>query len=569
MKNIHIKNLPWADFGWKKFHWNKKVWIPAVVLVFLAVAGFTAWRIYAQRQAQANAETETLQTSTATRGSLVVSASAAGKVIAAAEISVGFDEKGTLAELLVKEGDEVKAGDVLARLQTDQTEEEIALALAEAELNVLTAQQALDEIYSSAQVDAAQALKDAETAEQALQDLQNYDLTIAEAAQAVAEAREAAKTALQSYNGTRSTADDNTIAQAYAEMVLAKADLEDLQGKFDDYYKKGDDDLEKAAIQLKLSAAQTAYDTKVAYYNAVTGTGSELDLASTEANLAAAEAALASAEREYERVKDGPSAGEIALAEANLAAAQAKYETLKNGADPEEIAQAEAELASAKAELAVAREDQAVIDLLAPQDGTILSIDASAGESISAGALMTLADLSQPLLEIYLDETDLDMIALGYEVEVVFDALPDSTFTGHVTQVSPSLETVSMVETVVAQVRLDETSYAKPLSLPVGSNASVEVIGGRAENAVLVPVEALREIDTDEYAVFVVEDDEPVLRMVTVGLMDYTSAEITSGLEPGEVVTLGAVVSSSSSSSESNNQMMPPGGGEIMIMQGP
>jgi multidrug efflux pump subunit AcrA (membrane-fusion protein) len=75
----------------------------------------------------------------------------------------------------------------------------------------------------------------------------------------------------------------------------------------------------------------------------------------------------------------------------------------------------------------------------------------------------------------------------------------------------------------------------------VGSNASVDVIGGRAENAILVPVEAVREIAPGEYAVFVMEDGEPKLRVVTVGLMDYSSAEITSGLEAGEVVTTGVV----------------------------
>jgi len=100
----------------------------------------------------------------------------------------------------------------------------------------------------------------------------------------------------------------------------------------------------------------------------------------------------------------------------------------------------------------------------------------------------------------------------------------------------------------------------------------VEVIGGRAENAVLVPVEALREIDTGEYAVFVMENGEPVLRNVTVGLMDYTSAEITSGLEAGEEVTTGEVATggqSSSSSQSSNQQMMPPDGGDMMILPPP
>jgi len=570
MKNIALKKLHWSDFGWKGFHWNKKIWVPAVVLIVLAVGGYTAYRLYTQSKAETAAtSTSTLQTATARLGSLTVSASAAGKVIAATETNIGFDESGALSELLVKEGDEVQAGQVLARLETDQTEEEIALALAEAQLNVLTAQQALDDIYSNAQVDAAQALKDVEDAEQALEDLQSSDLSVAEAAQAVADAQEALKTEQRSYNGARSTADKNTIAQAYAELVIAKANLKEIQEKFDDYYKKPDDDLEKAAVQLRLSAAQTAYDTAVSYYNAVTGTGSELVLAQTEADLAAAQATLADAQRAYERVKNGPSAGEVALAEANLAAAKARYATLKDGADPVEIEKAEATLASAKAKLAVAQEDQAVIELTAPQDSTILSIDSAVGQEIDAGPFITLADLSQPLLEIYLDETDLDMVAVGYEADVVFDSLPDDTYVGHVIQVSPSLETVSNVATVVAVVQLDSDSYAKPLSLPVGSNATVDVIGGRAENAVLVPVEALREISSGEYGVFVMENGEPTLRLVTVGLMDYTYVEITSGLEAGETVTTGEVATKQSSDTTTVStasgafEQMPPDGGMI------
>jgi multidrug efflux pump subunit AcrA (membrane-fusion protein) len=69
----------------------------------------------------------------------------------------------------------------------------------------------------------------------------------------------------------------------------------------------------------------------------------------------------------------------------------------------------------------------------------------------------------------------------------------------------------------------------------------VDIIGGRAENAVLVPVEALRELGPEEYAVFVVEDGEPTLRIVEVGLIDFVSAEIISGLDAGEIVTTGIV----------------------------
>jgi multidrug efflux pump subunit AcrA (membrane-fusion protein) len=250
---------------------------------------------------------------------------------------------------------------------------------------------------------------------------------------------------------------------------------------------------------------------------------------------------LADAEREWERVKDGPSAGDIAMAEAELAAAQAEWEVLEDGPDPAEIVLAEAELANAQAKLDLAQEEQAVIELVSPINGTILAIEASIGESIGTSPFITLADLEQPLMEVYLDETDLDKVAVGFEAEVIFDAFPGDTFTGHIVLVDPSLSTVSNVQVVRTLVSLDADSFAKPLSLPVGLNASVDIIGGRAENAVLVPVEALRELGPEEYAVFVVEDGEPTLRIVEVGLIDFVSAEIISGLDAGEIVTTGIV----------------------------
>ncbi len=541
MKTSVVTNLPETSPSLNGILRRKWTWLVILAVVLVVAGGYAAYRLFYTPSSTDTSAAPPVQTAVTRQGDLIVFASGAGSVVPATEIGIGFEDSGTLSELMVKVGDRVQAGQALARLQTDKTDEEVALAIADAELNVLTTQQALDDIYSNSELDAAQALIDIEDAQQALEDLQNIDLSQAQALQAIAEAEEAVKNAQRIYNSVRLPADDNTIATAKAELVLAEKSLKDQQEKFNDYVNKPDTDLGKANQQLKLSQAQAAYDSALSYYNAVTGTGSELDQESSAADLSAAQAQLAQAQRDWERIKDGPSPGEIALTEANLAVAQEKYDTLKNGADPAEVALAQANLANAKAKLAVAQEDQAVVDLVAPMVGTIMSIDASVGEVVGTGAIITLADLSQPVLEVYLDETDLDKVVVGIEAEIVFDSLPDDTFTGHITEVSPSLESVSGVDTVVALVQLDADSFSKPLTLPVGSNASVEVIGGRAENAVLVPVEAVREIGPDEYAVFVVEDGEPKLRIVTVGLMDYTSAEILSGLKAGDVVTTGVV----------------------------
>lgn len=524
----------------KDFLRSRYLWITLGVILLVVIGGYFALDYFSADSAEVS-EAPQIQTSVARSGDLTVFATGAGQVIPATEVNLGFDESGTLDELLVKVGDQVQAGEVIARQETNQSEDEITLALAEAELNVLTAQQALDDIYDSIQIDTAQALLDVEEAQQALEDLLSGDLRLAQALQTVAEAEEDVSQAQRTYNATRSTSSQSTIDAAYAELVLAEKKLKDQEAKFDDYANKPDDDLGKANAQLKLSAAQAAYDDALRYYNAVTGTGSELELELSSADLATAQAKLAEAQRDYELIKDGPTLGEIAFAEANLALTEAKYETLKDGVDPAEVALAEANLANAQAKLALAQEDQAVIDLLAPMDGTIMSINASVGEAVGTNAMIVMADLQQPVLEVYLDEADLNKVAVGFEVEVVFDSLPDELFTGQVTEVSPSLQTVSNVDAVLAWVQLDTESISKFQSLPVGSNASVDVIGGRAQNAVLVPVEAVREIGPGEYAVFVMEDDEPKLRIVTVGLMDFTSAEILTGLSAGEIVTTGVV----------------------------
>ncbi|NOR83598.1 MAG: hypothetical protein GQ526_08910, partial [Ardenticatenales bacterium] len=77
----------------------------------------------------------------------------------------------------------------------------------------------------------------------------------------------------------------------------------------------------------------------------------------------------------------------------------------------------------------------------------------------------------------------------------------------------------------------------------IGANAAIDVIGGRAENALLVPVEALNEIAPGKYAVFVMDPTHygPVFTLVDVGLMDYSFAEIISGVDLGDVVTTGIV----------------------------
>jgi HlyD family secretion protein len=169
-------------------------------------------------------------------------------------------------------------------------------------------------------------------------------------------------------------------------------------------------------------------------------------------------------------------------------------------------------------------------------------VDVALGERVTADTgIISVADLSAPLVEIYVDESDMAMLVLGYEAELSFDSIPDQVFTGKVVQIDPQITAVSGVNVLRGMIQLDADSFAKPGLLLPGMSASVDVIGGRATNAVLVPLEALRDLGDDQYAVFVMENGEPRLQVVEVGLRDVTYAEITSGLEGNETVTTGIV----------------------------
>jgi len=173
--------------------------------------------------------------------------------------------------------------------------------------------------------------------------------------------------------------------------------------------------------------------------------------------------------------------------------------------------------------------------------------------------------LEDPLLCFWVEESDMSGVAVGNRVEIVFEALPDDTFTGEVIRVDPALVTVDRTLAVQAWASVDLASH--PANLLGGMNAEIEVISAESTDTLLVPVQALRELGEGQYAVFVMQPDgEMELRPVEVGLQDFVNAEIVSGLEMGEIVSTG--VEESVETEVPEQEMMMPGGGIIMMPGG-
>jgi multidrug efflux pump subunit AcrA (membrane-fusion protein) len=327
-------------------------------------------------------------------------------------------------------------------------------------------------------------------------------------------------------------------------------------------------------LNLQLAKQKVVVEDAMYKLNSIDDAVDPVDMSVAETQLATAKAELAAAQRKLEILEAGPKKGIVSLAEVNLATALADWEQIKDGPD---VVRAEVQLEEARLELEILKQESTIIDLVAPIDSTVIALNAAVGDRLSIetetsspgtgsdsseprseidtfeeiffgstssnteedGSLITIADLSQPQLEVSLDETDFRNVAVGYPVKVVFDAFPDEVFSGEIVQISPQLETVSNVQVIQTLIRLDETSYAKPNILPIGLFASVEVIAGEAAGVVLVSYEALVEVDPEKYVVFVIENDLPQMREVIVGLMDFTSVEIIDGLSAGEIVAIG------------------------------
>ena len=149
-------------------------------------------------------------------------------------------------------------------------------------------------------------------------------------------------------------------------------------------------------------------------------------------------------------------------------------------------------------------------------------------------AVVTISNMDQPYtLDVNLDETDWDKAKVGYTASVTFDLLPDDNYPAKILQVYPMLDDSSGTSMVHIVVQLDHQISA---DLPVGSTASVDVTGGEALNAVLVPVSALKVVTPGTYVVYLIQNGKPVEQQVELGLQDILNAEVKSGLKPGDVV---------------------------------
>ena len=313
--------------------------------------------------------------------------SAEGKVVPYDHVSLSFNVPGLVETVLVAEGGTVQKGDLIARLRG---REQVEATIAAAQLELISAEQALDELINLAPLNTAQAQK--------------------ELADAMDELDDAERRWRANQKDNRGSSD--SIRRTEEQLVLAEEAVDKAQEAYDRLSGRPEGDIARMIAYSALLAAKQQRDQLKSQLSWYEGQPTDIDQALLDADIAMAEARLAEAERQWE--------------------------VLKNGPDPDEVAIAEGRLESAKTQLAAAQASLDDLELRAPFDGSVITVDLKVGESVNPGVpLVLLADLSRWQVETTdLTENDISLVTPGMEATIILNAFPDREFHGTVLKIA-------------------------------------------------------------------------------------------------------------------------------------
>jgi len=177
------------------------------------------------------------------------------------------------------------------------------------------------------------------------------------------------------------------------------------------------------------------------------------EIARAQSELRAADSEAARTQQDLSRVTALAQSGSVSAQQLDAAknaatAATSRRESLsealrllREGARPERVSAARAEVESARAALAAAAQTASDLVLTSPVAGIVLLRNAEPGEVIGAGmAAMTIGELAQPYVRIYVNQKLLPGVQLGARAEGVLDGLPGKVFVGTVAAINTKAE---------------------------------------------------------------------------------------------------------------------------------
>ena len=497
----------------------------AAILLLALLISMTIGYVGYQRLAPSSTPVAAATPIPVRRGTITATVSSSGSMAAVSQAKLAFQSAGRLTELLVKAGDRVKKGDVLAKLDSSDLE----LQVAQAEVALEQARLKLAQLKEGPkEVEIAAARASYESAVTKYNDLKASpkpeDISAAEAAVRDAEVALA------------NAQDTLVLTQKSATVSKNVRDRENEHNWYEARYG------ETLAKFNRGEASQADLDKD--YSNLLTAK-ERLDSARAEAQMALRKAendvekakeTLSKAQENLREIKAGPTADQLKAAEAAMLTAQSQLETKTQGASATDIATQEVAVRLAEATLNQRKLLLEKAPLIAPFDGVIDSVGVSVGEQVAESKeVMTIVNLNQFRVDARVDETDVSRLAVGQSATVTVDALPDQRMTAHVAFIGAIPTTSQGVVTYPITLELDPTEV--PIRPGMTANVAVEVT--RRENVLLVPNRAIRTQGRNR-TVEVMVNGKTEQRVVTIGLSNDQYTEVLNGLQEGDVVLIPA-----------------------------
>lgn len=444
-------------------------------LVLVAAAGAVIlWR----SRGRSGAQEEVVRSTMVERGSMSVAVTASGRIEPQARVRLAFEGLGRVAEVFVEEGYRVEAGDVLARLETDQ----LTLQVNQSKAALASAEAQLDQLRSGPRP---------------------KEIDQAEARLRAAEAQVSAAEANREQLAKGPT--EAEIAAAEAQVAQARASKEVAQDAFDRIEEEG------------TSKEQANYDLYTA----------KQELAAAEARL---DDLLAGPDRDELRAAQG----NVDAAAAQRDASQAQLEQLLAGPREEEIAEAEARVDQARVALELAELALRNATLRAPFAGLVSEVNVTPGElPPTPQPAMLLLDNSAFHTTVSVDELDVSQLREGQTVEVTLDALPEAVVGGTVRTIAPAAATGSGV--ITYDVLIDLAPVEVPLRADMTAN--VTVIVQELTDVLKIPTWVVRaDQDTGQIYVHRRVGDQIERVDVELGAREEGVAQVIRGLSEGDEI---------------------------------
>ena len=214
--------------------------------------------------------------------------------------------------------------------------------------------------------------------------------------------------------------------------------------------------------------------------------------------------------------------------------------------------------------------------ITAPMDGIVVGEPKSVGTMAVQGnsnptVIMYIANTSQKQIMAKIDETDIGQIQIGQDATFTVDTYTGQTFTAHVSKISQTDTSNTWNTTGSSSSNSSSSSSASVIYyyvtldvddpddvLKLGMTARVEINTSEKENALVVPIAALKTNDKGSYVMRVNDNGQTEQVNVTTGIYSDEYVEILSGLDEGDKVSITYNASKSSSKSNDKRQGPPP-----------